>query len=265
MEKTFRMILEYDGTDFNGWQSQARGRTVQQVLEKGLHRLLRQKIKVVGASRTDSGVHALGQVAHFKVNWSGSCLGFRPAVLTRSARLGARPSPPAPMSRLRHSLNAVLPDDVVVRQIEEMGASFHAIRLAREKTYLYRIWNHWSRPVLEKDFVWHVREPLDSRAMRKGARYLVGRHDFSAFKGRNSETKTKVRTIYKIKISPSLIQITGNGFLKYMVRNIVGTLVEVGKGRRLPAEVGKILSSKDRRKAGMTAPAHGLFLKEVVY
>ena len=243
--RTIKLIIQYDGTDFSGWQVQPRKRTVQETLEQVLAKILNEKIHVVAASRTDAGVHALGQVAHFHTHNSISC------------------------RRLLAALNGLLPADMAVLRVQQTSSSFHAIKNARRKTYRYLLWNSPVRAPLLANRVWHVWESLNVKAMKSGARHLFGVHDFSAFRGANSDTKTSVRKIEKISIRFSekilKIEITGNGFLKYMVRNIVGTLVEVGKGKRTPEDIKKILASKDRRKAGAPAPACGLYLVKIDY
>lgn len=244
---TLRLLIEYDGTHFAGWQTQPGKRTVQETIEKVLSRITQEKIHLAGASRTDAGVHALGQVAHFKT------------------------SSPLSRSRVLAALSGLLPNDIAVKSVQEVPFSFHAQKDAVRKTYRYLVWNARIRSALLHRRVWHVWAPLNVAAMRRAARYLAGRHDFSAFRGAKSDTKTSVRRIYKLAISRQRsanlikIEITGNGFLKYMVRNIVGTLVEVGRGRLAPGDLAGILKSGDRRKAGMTAPACGLYLVRVVY
>ena len=272
--KTLKLILQYDGTEFSGWQTQPGKRTVQATLEAAFKQLSGHSIAVVGAGRTDAGVHALAQVAHIHL----------PQTVHESFK------------DLRYSLNSILPPDLGVLKIEVVSKNFHAIRSAKKKTYLYQIWNSPIKPVLERRWVWPVPHPLDVKAMKKAARHLLGKHDFRAFEGAQAGAVTKVRTLYRIMLgkgscrggtlrcwplivgqpaegsppSPPFatlisIEITGNGFLKHMVRNIVGTLVEVGLGKRTPQEMKKILQSKDRRQAGQTAPAQGLLLKSVNY
>jgi len=224
---------------------------------------MQEKIDVIGASRTDAGVHALHQVAHVK---------------TRSK---------IPCDKLLIALNGLLPEDISVRSVADMKVGFHSQKGVEKKTYRYLIWNERARSAMLRDRAWHVWEPLNLSAMRKAAKHLIGRHDFSAFRAHQSDTKTSVRRVHRIDLTrpaghPLLnkervgrgrmshgaliqFQITGNGFLKYMIRNIVGTLVDVGKGRVKPEEVRKILRSKDRKKAGVTAPASGLYLVLISY
>jgi tRNA pseudouridine38-40 synthase len=271
--RNIKLLIEYDGTNFAGWQRQPDKRTVQETIEKVLQKITQEKIHLIGASRTDAGVHALGQVANFHTKSEIPCRKFLTA------------------------LNGLLPADVSVKKVEDVGAglkpaptsTFHANKDAKKKTYRYLIWNAKARSALLKNRAWHVWNPLNLKAIQKGVNCLVGRHDFSSFRGARSDTKTSVRTIYEIKVgrgnppwlpvvgagfpsalggrkpAPLQIKITGNGFLKYMVRNIVGTLVEVGKGRLQPHDVGRILESKDRKKAAMTAPASGLYLEKISY
>ncbi len=243
--RTIKLTIEYDGTGFAGWQRQPGKRTVQESLETVLSRLTKEQVHLVSASRTDAGVHALGQVAHFR-----TCSQI-------------------PTIKLLGALNGLLPRDVSILEVAEAPPGFHAGKQARRKSYRYRIWNSKIRSALGRDRFWHVWANLDIGAMKKGGRCLVGRHDFSAFRGAQSDTKTSVRRVDRIKVGKNKemieIQITGNGFLKYMVRNIVGTLVEVGQGKRRPEEVLQILKSKDRKKAGITAPASGLYLVSVQF
>jgi len=246
--RTLKLTLEYDGTCFAGWQIQPRKKTVQGTVQDALQRITQENVKLVGASRTDAGVHALGQVAHFR---------------TKSRILP---------EKFFTALNGLLPPQVAVKAVEEVAEDFHAIRQTRLKTYRYVIWNAKVRTALQRLRAWHVWDPLDFAVMKRAARYLVGRHDFSAFRGSRSDTKTSVRTIHKVTIrrgevtSPlHAIEITGDGFLKYMVRNIVGTLVDVGKGKIAPKDFREILRSRDRKKAGATAPAFGLTLVSIRY
>lgn len=245
--RTLKMTIEYDGADFHGWQVQGKKRTVQGVLQEALSALLKERITVIGSGRTDSGVHAEGQVAHVRIH----------------SKL--------PVEKIRLGLNALLPHDVVVKEIKKVSVSFHAQNDAKAKTYCYRIYNSQNRPVLERGRVWHVWSPLNVTLMKKTAAFLVGRHDFAAFQAtdKRNPRKTTVRHLTKISVAKkgTVLSITliGEGFLKYMVRNIVGTLVMVGRGFLTPAGFQKILKSRDRKKAGRTAPAHGLILKKVFY
>jgi tRNA pseudouridine38-40 synthase len=244
--RTVRLVIEYDGTDYLGWQVQPRGLTVQGVIEEKLSLLTRETIHLIGAGRTDSGTHAYGQVAHFK---------------TKSRM---------EVHSIQKALNSLLPPDIVIQKAEEAGEEFHARKNARSKVYEYRILNRDPRPALFRGYAWHIGQKLDLEEMKKAARYLVGEHDFSSFRSVGTPTLTAVRRVERIdwrRGQSGLIQfeIEASGFLKQMVRAIVGTLVEVGKGRIRSEEFLTILESRDRKRAGPTAPAHGLFLREVKY
>lgn len=243
--RTFKITLAYDGTDFAGWQMQAGPRTVQAVLEDALRPIDAARVIVHAAGRTDAGVHAAGQVV--------SC---------------ALASAIAPDALLR-ALNVRLPGDVRVMRVEEAAADFHARFHARSKTYRYVIWNGPVAPPQVRHFVWHVTQPLDVDAMQTAAGVLVGEHDFAAFQAAGSEvtsTRREVLVSRVIRPDPQIhYEIAGTGFLRHMVRNIVGTLVDVGRGRRLPEDMRRILESRDRSQASATAPAKGLTLVEVRY
>jgi tRNA pseudouridine38-40 synthase len=220
--------------------------TVQQHLEEALAQLLQHDVQVVGASRTDAGVHARGQVASF-----------------RTAR-------PIPLHGIRRGLNSLLPDTIAVRDASEVPEDFHPRFSATGKHYRYTILARPERSPRHRDRAWHHPEPLDVQAMEEGARALIGEHDFSAFRAAGCTAKTTMRRVDSIALTrrpPSLLEVDlrGNAFLRQMVRIIVGTLTEVGTGRRAPGQVAEILASKDRTQAGITAPAHGLELVEVRY
>jgi len=242
----FKITLAYDGTDFVGWQRQAAGVSIQGLLEEALRELDGRDVTVTGAGRTDAGVHALGQVASFSIE--------RPLAADAVVR----------------ALNARLPDAVRVLSAEDVPASFHARFDARTKTYRYRIWNAAVANPFERRFAWHVPSTLDLGAMQDAARMLEGVHDFAAFQASGSETKTTEREIVVSAISnpqSAMIEyeIQGTGFLRHMVRAIVGSLVEIGRGRHSAQWMGDVLASRDRRRAGPTAPAEGLFLVSVTY
>ena len=243
----FRLVLEYDGRDFEGWQSQAGARparTVQGVLAEAVERVTGEAPRIRGAGRTDAGVHAMGQVASVRV-----ATGLAPQALARA-------------------LNARLPDDLAVAALDEVAPDWDALREARGKHYRYQLWNGRARsPLRAPRFHW-VREPLDLGAMREAARAFEGRHDFAALQGAGSSVRTTVRTIERLSIEGGpgaeiLFEVEGEGFLRHMVRNLVGTLVEIGRGRWAAGEATGILASGDRARAGPTAPAHGLVLVAV--
>ncbi|MBA2880975.1 tRNA pseudouridine38-40 synthase [Desulfosalsimonas propionicica] len=245
--QTFKLIVEYDGTDFNGWQIQKTGRTIQGQIEKALFTMTRQPVRVTGSGRTDAGVHALGQSAHF--------------------RCQTRLTPDAFFS----GLNSLLPEDIVIRSCTRESETFHARYDVRQKTYRYYILNRPLAPAIGRQYAWHIAKPIDIKAMVQAARHVKGTHDFGAFENTGSPRSHSIRTISTARFltdakDPQIIfEITANGFLRYMVRNILGTLVETGLGRMTPEEMPAILDSKDRSHAGATAPAHGLFLVDVEY
>ena len=241
-----RLTLAYDGTAYRGFQVQPNGPTIQSVLEEALSRLLQETVRVGAAGRTDAGVHAREQVVDFSDS-------------------GNRP-----LETIRKGGNALLPPDIRILSAEEAPPGFDARRDAREKEYRYFL--HLS-PVASPFFLryaWHIEKPLDLDALREGLSHVAGEHDFASFRGQGCTAKTTVRTIFRAELSggiPSLhfIGITGNGFLRHMVRNLVGTLVDVGKGKIPPKRIPELFSVRDRAKAGPTAPARGLFLWSVSY
>jgi tRNA pseudouridine38-40 synthase len=243
--RTWKLVLEYDGTGYAGWQRQAGETTVQEVLEDALSELLRERVSTVAAGRTDAGVHALGQVASFR---------------TRSA---------VPAGGVIHGTNALLPGDVAVRLAEEALPGFHAQRDAKGKLYRYRILTRRVRSPVRARFSHRIGAPLDVEAMSRAARGLVGTHDFSAFRNAGSVAGSGVRTLRRLDIDRLeeyiCIEAEGDGFLYKMVRNLVGTLILVGQAKLAPDEVPEILAARDRRRAGPTAPARGLCLVEVYY
>ena len=276
----FRITLAYDGTDFVGWQRQAAGVSIQGLLEDALAELDEAAVTVLGAGRTDAGVHALGQVAAF--------------TLTRAIAADA----------VGRALNVRLPLSVRVLEAEEVPADFHPQFAVTSKTYRYRIWNSDVVSPFERLYAWHVFGALDVAAMNEAARMLEGTHDFAAFQGTGSDVKTTERTVFSSLVlppSPRLrrtaeaqsaeagrqaqderkenplvvslsnhepvirYEVCGGGFLRHMVRTIVGTLVEIGRGRRPPEWMREVVASRKRSDAGVTAPAAGLFLVRVDY
>lgn len=246
-ERTFRVVLEYDGKAFEGWQAQSGprpARTVQAVLARAVESITRARVSIRGAGRTDAGVHAMAQVASFRL-----ATAIEPAGLLRA-------------------LNARLPRDVAVRAIDEVPAGWDALREARAKLYRYRIWNGAIRSPLRADRWSWVREPLDLEAMDRGARLLEGRHDFAAFRAAGSSVRTTTRTLSRLEVGGESggevwIEALGEGFLRHMVRNLAGTLIEIGRGRWPAERAEEILASRDRGQAGPTAPAQGLVLVSV--
>ncbi|MGH7229823.1 MAG: tRNA pseudouridine(38-40) synthase TruA [Nitrospiraceae bacterium] len=242
---TFKLTIEYDGTAYAGWQQQPDQPTVQAAIEAALARITGAHIPVIGAGRTDSGVHAIGQVASF-----------------RTDRLMAP-------SQWVKALNAILPSDISVRSADHTPDDFHARYSARAKVYRYRILNRRERSALSKQRAWHVRKRLDVEAMREGAARLIGRHDFSSFQGSPTDTKDPICDLRRLKIVQRhaliTIEMEGDRFLKQMVRALVGTLVEVGLAKRPASSMKDILEATDRRAAGYTAPPYGLYLDRVTY
>lgn len=246
MEKKFKLVIEYDGTAYHGWQRQKSDRSIQAETEKALAVMTRQAVTLSASGRTDAGVHALGQVAHFTCETAIEPEDFR------------------------RGLNSLLPDDIVIKNCKSVPDAFHARYDAKRKTYRYRILNRAVPTAVDRRYVWHLRKELQIGAMRAAARHLLGRHDFKAFEGTGSPRTSTVRTILRadLKKEPHgylIFEIEGDGFLRYMVRNIVGTLVEVGRRKITPEGFRAILESKDRDQAGATAPPQGLFLVAVDY
>ncbi len=242
----FKLNIEYDGTAYHGWQRQKGDRTVQGAIEAALATMTRQRVVVTGSGRTDAGVHALGQTANF--------------------RCDTRLSPEI----FQKGLNAILDGDIVIRGCERVPDGFHARFDAVGKVYRYDILNHPLPAAIGRHYFWHIRAPLDVTAMARAAAQLLGSHDFKAFEGTGSPRAHTVRRIDRaefVQKEPGRLSFwtEADGFLRYMVRNIVGTLVEVGLGRISTEGFGGVLRSRDRSCAGATAPAQGLFLVRVRY
>ncbi|MCU1381805.1 MAG: truA 1 [Acidobacteria bacterium] len=264
---TFKITVAYDGSDYVGWQRQANGVAIQALIEDALRDLDGRDVPVAGAGRTDAGVHALGQVAAFSI---------------------ARPLGPDAIVR---AINASMPPAIRVLAAEEVAPAFHPRFGARQKTYRYQLWNADVMSPFERAYAWHVPGPLDVEAMRAAARLLEGRHDFAAFQATGSSVSTTEREIFASRIADRGLrtaaesaielptqsairnpqsallsyEVTGSGFLRHMVRIIVGSLVEVGRGRQPVDWIGAVIAGCDRTRAGPTAPPHGLFLVTVDY
>lgn len=245
--RTLGFIFEYEGTNFSGWQIQPGERTVHGEIRLALQAMLRpDETPIVHCSgRTDAGVHARYQVAHFHTDSSLS------------------------LEKIRGGLTHFLPRDIALLGVSEMAETFHARHDSLAKTYHYRILNRRQRSALDRLRTWYFPLPLDVERMEEAAAHLVGRHDFLSFQGRRGEAKETVRTVFAVgfeRMGDELIfRISGDGFLKQMVRNVVGTLVEVGQGRRKPEDMAEIIAACDRRVAGQTAPPEGLYLERVYY
>lgn len=239
------MVVAYDGTNYCGWQVQPNGITVEEVLNRSLSNLLGEKIEVMGASRTDSGVHSLGNVAVFDTN-------------TRM-----------PADKIAFALNQRLPEDIVVQGSCEVPSDWHPRYQESTKTYEYRILNRTFRMPTRRLDTYFYHYPLDVEQMSEAASYLVGTHDFASFCAANAQVKSTVRTIYSCTAQKEndiiTIRVTGNGFLYNMVRIIAGTLIEVGAGKRRPVEIKDILAAENRDAAGPTAPAQGLTMMGIEY
>jgi tRNA pseudouridine38-40 synthase len=240
-----KVVLEYDGTEFAGWQQQARGRTVEQELKRALRSVTGGDVTVYAAGRTDAGAHAEGQVANFHTN--------------------GRIAPP----RLMAALNARLPSDVAVLSAEPVDDDFHARYSARWRRYRYRFLDRAARPALERGRCWHVRGALDIEAMARAARALVGKHDWTSFCSASEPADGRVREMRSATVARCgdfvELELVAEGFLRGMVRSIAGAMAEVGLGRRPSKWVEEVLRARDRRQAPRTAPAGGLTLMEVIY
>lgn len=243
--RNIKLILEYDGTNFRGWQKQVKDRTVQGTLERAISKVTKEDIEVIGSSRTDSGVHAKAYVANFKTN----------------ARI--------PADKFKDVINTKLPSDVVVLHSEEAPEEFHARYLSKGKTYCYTILNRYEPSALERNYVNHFRGRLDIEAMEEACVYFVGKHDFEAFRSLGSSVISTVRTItdLHIELEGDKIKffISADGFLYNMVRIIVGTLIQVGTGKIQATAIKDIINSKDRSKAGKCVGGQGLCLEKVFY
>jgi tRNA pseudouridine38-40 synthase len=241
-----KLTLEYDGTRYVGWQVQPNGVSIQARIVQALEQLLGERVDVVVAGRTDSGVHATGQVVCFDT----------PREL--------------PLKAYGRGLNGLLPEDIAVVRAEEVPAGFDPRRWSHGKRYRYRVSNRPSRSPLRRFTHWEVFAPLDVEAMRRGAAHLLGRHDFSAFRASDCQAAHAVREVRRVDVQGASgdelsVTVEGTAFLKHMVRNLVGTLVDVGKGRHPDTWVAEVLASRNRKRAGPTAPPQGLVLEEVFY
>jgi len=243
--RNVKVVVEYDGTDYFGFQYQPRVPTVQAELERALSRIVKHRVTIYGSGRTDAGVHAAGQVVSFRTDGS------------------------IPVDKLCIAMNTLLPASIAALEAEEVEPEFHARYSAKSRLYRYAILNRETRSALQGRFCWHVMRALDVEAMADAARCLVGVHDFSSFACADRDDGSPVRELSYIGVRRDaehvIIEMRANAFLRSMVRVIVGTLVEVGSGLRPGSDVERILEAKDRRAAGRTAPPHGLCLMEVDY
>lgn len=244
--RNIKLLIEYDGTNYHGWQVQSNALTIQEVIEQKIEVMTRQRVHVIASGRTDAGVHALGQVANFKTESS------------------------IPVDGFQRGLNSLLPPDIIIISAEEVDGQFHAQHWAKWKTYRYVILNDENPSAIYRNYSWHMPRPLDVRRMQEASKALLGRQDFSSFQGADADTEDPVREVFRAEWAAEgsrflHFTVEADGFLKHMVRNMVGTLAEVGQGKISPEEFRQILTARDRRRAGMTAPAQGLFLVEVKY
>ncbi|MFA5523658.1 MAG: tRNA pseudouridine(38-40) synthase TruA [Tissierellales bacterium] len=243
--KNIKLIIEYDGTNYFGWQKQPNKMSIQETIEEAIGKITNEEIEIFGSGRTDRGVHARGQVANF---------------LTTST---------IPGERFRKAINSVLPSDIVITQSEEVDKSFHSRYSAKGKEYKYLFYNRKVQSPLLRNYAYHIPQELVFRLMQNAVDDLIGTHDFVAFMASGSSVKDTIRTIYEVSLTKDQeiveLKIKGNGFLYNMVRIIAGTLVDIGIGKIDSNDIPEIISSKDRKKAAHTAPSHGLYLEKVLY
>ena len=245
-EKNIKLTIEYDGTHYHGWQVQPNGPSIQQEIETAIETMTRRRVKLLGSGRTDAGVHALGQTANF------------------ICQTGIAPE------EFLKGLNSLLPEDIVIRKVAQVSPRFHARYDAVSKRYRYHILNRPVPSAIQRFHTWWIRSPLDLSAMKLGMSHLVGEHDFKAFEGAGSPRSSTVRRVIGMDLTRGgagvvAIDIHATGFLRFMARNIVGTLVDVGLHKLAPDRIKDILRSRNRAEASATAPARGLFLMEVFY
>ena len=245
VEKNIKLSVSYDGSKYHGWQRQDNGMTVQEMVEEKIRTMVGVEIRLIASGRTDAGVHALCQVCNFRTMTS------------------------IPPDSLRKGLNALLPDDIFVRNAEYMSLDFHSRYDCKSKMYEYRILNREVPDIFRRKYVWHIRRPLNISGIRRCMDTLRGTRDFSCFRSTGSGNTNPVRTVLTAEFGGAqgdlLFRIKADGFLRHMVRNIAGTLIDVGRGKLTPAQFKKILDSRDRQMAGIKAPPQGLFLVEVNY
>ena len=245
IKRNLKLIIAYDGTNYHGFQRQKNGMTIQQTVEDKLAKLFGHQLKITGAGRTDAGVHAYGQVISFSTTGT------------------------IPADRIPLAARTILPDDIVVLSARDVGPEFSARFSARGKTYIYRIYQNKLPDPFYRNYSWHIPKPLNVQAIDKVIQLIVGTHDFSAFRAAGGDAKNPVRTIFETACHADgqLIEFKfrGNGFLYHMGRNLVGTLVDVGLEKIDEQGFAAVLNSRDRTKAGATAPPQGLYLKEVYY
>lgn len=243
--RNIKLTIEYDGTSYGGWQKQKNNRTIQQCIEEAIKLLTGEEVELIGSSRTDAGVHAKGMVANFITNSK------------------------IPSDKFREAINTKLPDDIGIIKSEEVDRNFHSRYDSKGKTYCYTLVNRYEKVCIGRNYVYQVRDELNYNLMKEAAKYFLGKHDFKAFKTNGSSVKTSVRTIngLELELKGDVIKIfvSADGFLYNMVRIIVGTLIEVGKGKIKPEDIESIIKNGDRSKAGPCVPPNGLVLEKVFY
>ncbi|MFQ7000635.1 MAG: tRNA pseudouridine(38-40) synthase TruA [Clostridium sp.] len=243
--RNVKLTIEYDGTNYCGWQKQNNEKTIQEEIEKAIYKAVGEVVEVIGSSRTDAGVHARGMVANFKTNAT------------------------IPFDRFKYAINDKLPDDIAIIESEEVSEDFHARYDSKGKTYCYSIINRQQKPAIGRNYVYHFKWDLDIEKMREACKHFIGKHDFKAFRSLGSSVKTTERTIKELYIESEgekiNIFISADGFLYNMVRIIVGTLLKVGRGKIPVEDIEKIILLGDRKKAGPCVPAQGLILEKVYY
>jgi len=246
VKRNFKIVVEYDGTLYNGWQKQKSAKTIQEEIEKVLKIITCKKVSIAGAGRTDAGVHSYGQTASFFSDTKLEC------------------------KALQKGLNALLPNDIVIVECSIEKEDFHARYSAKSKLYNYRVLNSPIPSAINKNFFLHIKNRLDIITMKQALNHIIGTYDFSAFEGAGSPKQSSIRTVLNADIRQEasgyiIFELEADGFLRYMVRNIVGTLIEVGLGKRTPDNFKEVLKLKNRSLAGKTASAKGLFLMKVFY
>ena len=243
--RNVKLTIEYDGTNYCGWQKQNNEKTIQEEIEKAIYKAVGEVVEVIGSSRTDAGVHARGMVANFKTNAT------------------------IPFDKFKYAINDKLPDDIAIIESEEVSEDFHARYDSKGKNYCYSIINRQQKPAIGRNYVYHFKWDLDIEKMREACKHFIGKHDFKAFRSLGSSVKTTERTIEELYIESEgekiNIFITADGFLYNMVRIIVGTLLKVGRGKIPVEDIEKIILLGDRKKAGPCVPAQGLILEKVYY
>ncbi len=244
--RNIKLVIEYDGKEFNGWQKQPNKLNIQGTIEKAIEAITKEKVELMASGRTDAGVHALGQVANFKTNSN------------------------IPIDKFAIAINSNLKKSIIIKSAEEVDEKFHSRLSCKKKTYRYIINNSKYGTAIYRNLETCIKEKLDIEKMKEAVKYFEGEHDFKAFKASGTSSKSSVRTIYKAEVIEKendriYVELTGNGFLYNMVRIIVGTLVEVGMGKIEPQDIKGIIDSKDRKNAGKTLPPQGLYLLRVEY